>query len=73
MDEMFLITDIHCEQNNTFLQKRPTKVYQKYIKSKETVRKLQHRVLPNMLEDEEMVTHRFVLHCKKKDIRLNHF
>lgn len=42
-DEMLLITDIHCEKNDSFLQKRSTKVYQKYIKSKETVRKLQHR------------------------------
>ncbi|WP_332693583.1 DUF3885 domain-containing protein [Halalkalibacter lacteus] len=75
-DDIFLITDIHCEKNNTFLQKRPTKVYQKYIKNKETVRKLQHRVLPSVFwEDEdgedyaEMVTHRFVLSCKKNDIR----
>ncbi len=75
-DEILLITDIHCEKNNSFLQMRPTKVYQKYIKNKETVRKLQHRVLPSVfLEDEdgedyeEMVTHRFVLSCKKRDIR----
>lgn len=25
-DEMLLITDIHCEKNNTFLHKRTTKV-----------------------------------------------
>ncbi|WP_083979094.1 DUF3885 domain-containing protein [Bacillus alveayuensis] len=77
-DKMLLITDIHCEKNDTFLQKRPTKVYQKYIKNKEIVRKLQHRVLPSVfLEDEDgedyedMVTHRFVLSCKKNDIRYN--
>lgn len=75
-DKIFLITDIHCEKNDTFLQRKPTKVYQKYIKNKETVRKLQHRVLPSVfLDDEdgedyaEMVTHRFVLSCKKSDIR----
>lgn len=30
-DEMLLVTDIHCEKNDTFLQKRPTKVYQKSV------------------------------------------
>lgn len=72
-DEMLLVTDIHCEKNDTFLQKRPTKVYQKYIKDKDLRHKLQHRVLPSVFledeEDEEMVTHRFVLSCKKSDIR----
>lgn len=75
-DEIFFISDIHCEENDTFLQMRPTKVYQKYIKNKEIVKKLQHSVLPSVfLEDEdgedyaEMVTHRFVLPCKKSDIR----
>lgn len=74
-EKMLLITDIHCERNDNFLQKRPTKVYQKYIKSKEVRRKLQHKMLPNVfIEDkededyEEMVTHRFVLPCKKNDI-----
>ncbi|WP_108671797.1 DUF3885 domain-containing protein [Peribacillus acanthi] len=73
-DEMLLITDIHCERNDSFLQKRPTKVYQKYIKDKELRLKLKYRMLPSVfLEDdedyEEMVTHRFVLPCKKSDIR----
>ena len=77
-DEIMLITDIHCEKNDDFLQKRPTKVYQKYVKSKEVAIKLQHRMLPNVfMEDEdgddyaEMVTHRFVLTCLKNDIRYN--
>jgi hypothetical protein len=53
-DEMLLVTDIHCDKSDTFLQKRPTKVYQKYIKNKELIRNLQHRVLPNVfLEDED--------------------
>ncbi|MCP1146093.1 DUF3885 domain-containing protein [Lysinibacillus endophyticus] len=73
-DEMLLVTDIHCERNDTFLQKRPTKVYQKYIKDKKLRQKLQHKMLPSVfLEDEDdyedMVTHRFVLPCKKSDIR----
>lgn len=71
-DEMLLITDIHCKRNDNFLQKRPTKVYQKYIRDKELRQKLQHKMLPNVFledDDEEMVTHRFVLPCKKSDIR----
>jgi hypothetical protein len=72
-DEMLLITNIHCERNDNFLQRRPTKVYQKYIKDKELMRKLQHRILPNVFledeDDEDMLTHQFVLPCKKSDIR----
>ncbi|MFE8697394.1 DUF3885 domain-containing protein [Cytobacillus sp. FJAT-53684] len=72
-DEMLLITDIHCERNDTFLQNRPTKVYQKYIKEKSLRYTLQHKMLPSVFledeEDEDMVTHRFVLPCRKTDIR----
>lgn len=75
-DEIILVTDIHCEKYNTILQKRPTKVYQKYIKDKGNITRLQHKVLPNVfMEDEDgedyadMVTHRFSLPCKKSDIR----
>lgn len=73
-DMIFLITDIHCERNDNFLQKRPTKVYQKYVKDKELRRKLQHQVLPSVFledgeDDEDMVTHRFILSCEKSNIR----
>ncbi|CAM3894190.1 DUF3885 domain-containing protein [Lederbergia lenta] len=74
-DDIFLITDVHCERNNTFLQKRPTNVYRKYIRSREVLNKLQHTVLPSQLWDEceedfdDMVTHRFILRCKTSDIR----
>jgi len=75
-DDILLITDIHCEKNDNFLQKRATKVYQKYITSKDLRHKLQHRLLPSVfLEDkegtdyEDMATHRFVLPCKKSDTR----
>ncbi len=75
-DEVLLVTDVHCEQNNTILQQKPTKVYQKYMKDKRIRQQLHHQVLPSVfLEDEDgedyedMVTHRFVLCCKKSDIR----
>lgn len=66
-DEMLLISDIYCEKNERFLQKRPTKVYQKYVKRKEVRQKLEHQVFSD--GDENMVTHRFLLPCKKSDIR----
>lgn len=68
-DEILLVTDIHCDKENTFLQHRPTKIYQKYIKSKNVRKKLQHKAYPSVLLYEDMVTHRFVLACKKRDIR----
>ena len=70
-DEILLITDILCGNSNTFLQKRPTKVYQKYVKDKKLLKKLQHNILPNVnpYDDEDITTHRFMLSCKKSDIR----
>ncbi|MDX8289106.1 DUF3885 domain-containing protein [Metabacillus indicus] len=68
-DDMLLITDFHCKKNDQFLQKRPAKVYQKYIKNKKLRLSLQHKIIPNAFSEEEMVTHRFILPCKKNDIR----
>ena len=39
-DEILLITDILCGKNDTFLQKRPIKVYQRYVKNKKLIKKL---------------------------------
>lgn len=73
-DEILLITDIHCEKHNTFLRKRPSNIYKKYVKNKVLLKTLKHTRLPNVFAEEDedyrdMVTHRFVLSCKKSDIR----
>lgn len=75
-NEMLLITDVHSAKNDSILQRRPTKVYQKFIKDKKLRAKLQHHKLPtvfladNFGEDfKDDVTHRFILPCKKNDIR----
>ncbi|MFJ7936578.1 DUF3885 domain-containing protein [Sporosarcina sp. NPDC096371] len=73
-DELLLITDIHCDKKDTFLRKKPVKVYQKYVRNKRLINKLQHRKFPNVFSEddadyEKMLTHRFVLSCKKSDIR----
>lgn len=70
-DEILLISDIGWGKDNPFSQKRPTKIYQKYVKNKELRRQLQHRILPNvdLYDDEDMTTHRFMLSCKKSDIQ----
>ncbi|MTH54934.1 DUF3885 domain-containing protein [Bacillus mangrovi] len=68
-DEVLLVTDIHCAKNDAFLKKRPLNVYQKYIRDKEKRKKLQHLTLPEVFNEEDMVTHRFFLPCQKGDIR----
>ncbi|WP_110114255.1 DUF3885 domain-containing protein [Bacillus sp. CGMCC 1.16541] len=72
-DDVFLVTDLHSEKDDRFLQKRPTKVYQKYMKSKDIRKRLQYTLLPCVFLDDEdyevMVTHRFSLLCKTRDIR----
>lgn len=73
-DKILLITDVHCEKNDTFLQKRPANIYKKYVKNRELLKTLTHTILPSVFpeedgDDEDMVTHRFVLPCNKSDIR----
>ncbi|WP_243458254.1 DUF3885 domain-containing protein [Sporosarcina sp. Te-1] len=75
-DDLLLITDIHCERKDYTLRKKPTKVYQKYVKEKNVRRKLRHTVMTSVFADqleeenvEDQVTHRFTLACKKRDIR----
>lgn len=43
-------------------------VFSKYIKSKSLLYHLQHEVIQR-LDEEELTTYRFALHCKKQDIR----
>ena len=75
-DEILFVTDVHANKNNPFLHKKPLNVYLKYVKHKEKLHKLQYSLLPSFFEEvaEEMdndqsVTHRFVLSCKKKEIK----
>ncbi|MCA1060153.1 DUF3885 domain-containing protein [Rossellomorea aquimaris] len=74
-DDILLITDVNTVEEDRFLEKRPTKVYQKYIRHKDTLYKLQYKLLPWVFqhvddeEDDNMVTHRFILPCQKRDIR----
>ena len=75
-DEILLVTNVYCQKDDIFLQKKPLGVYKKYIKNKMALTKLQHRVLPDVFcddrdgeEDINHVTHNFVLPCKKSEIR----
>ncbi|WCR25025.1 hypothetical protein L3476_16780 [Paenibacillus thiaminolyticus] len=72
-DDIFFVTDIHCDAGDTRLQRRPARVYPKYVKNKKRIRTLRHQVLPNLFgedgegqEENNEVTHRFVLLCRKK-------
>ncbi|WP_237262365.1 DUF3885 domain-containing protein [Sporosarcina ureae] len=68
-EEIMMITDVHT--NNHFLRERPLNVYSKYIKRKELVYKLRFSTIPNPHghEEEGILTRRFMLTCKKQDIR----
>ena len=73
-DEILFVTDVHTTNNNLFfLQRKPLNVYLKYIKAKQKLYKLQHHLLPSVFEDQDeedqSVTHRFVLSCKKNEIK----
>lgn len=68
-DEIMMVTDVHS--NNHFLRERPLNVYSKFIKRKELLYTLRFSTIPNPHGDEEedIQTHRFMLTCKKQDIR----
>ncbi|PIC77855.1 hypothetical protein CSV74_04440 [Sporosarcina sp. P19] len=68
-DEIMMVTDVHT--NNHFLRERPLNVYSKFIKRKELLYTLRFSTIPNPHghEEEGILTHRFMLTCKKQDIR----
>lgn len=75
-DEILLVTDVHTNKNNHFLDRKPLNVYLKYVKVRRKLSKLHYSLLPSVfgeeVEDWELVqnvTHRFVLSCKKEEIK----
>ncbi|MDD1516037.1 DUF3885 domain-containing protein [Priestia megaterium] len=73
-DEILFVTDVHTTNKDRFLQKRPLNVYLKYIKDKQRLYQLNHHCLPSIFQDEDedddqSLTHRFVLSCKKTELR----
>ena len=73
-DEILFVTDVHSMKKDLFLQKRPLNVYSKYIKNKEKLYQLSHQLLPSVFDgeendDDQSVTHRFVLSCKKPELK----
>jgi len=73
-DEILFVTDVHTTNKELFLQKRPLNVYLKYIKDKKRLYQLNHHRLPSVFQDkdeddDQSLTHRFVLSCKKAELR----
>ncbi len=72
-DEFLFVTDVYTAKHSLLLQQKPLNVYRKYLKDKETLYQLKHYLLPSVFEgDEQSVTHRFVLSCKKREIKHHH-
>jgi len=72
-DEILVVSDVYAETSNIFLQRRPLNIYRKYVKFRQVLYKLHHYLMPISLEeaDEEQlsVKHRFILPCRKADLR----
>ncbi|MFP7733415.1 DUF3885 domain-containing protein [Priestia aryabhattai] len=70
-DEILFITDVHSIKKDIFLRKRPLNVYSKYVKDKKRLYQLNHQLLTSVFqeEDDQSVTHRFALSCKKKELK----
>ncbi|KRE07069.1 hypothetical protein ASE46_25015 [Bacillus sp. Root239] len=73
-DEILFVADVHTTNKDLSLHKRPLNVYLKYIKDKKRLYHLNHYRLPSVFQDEDedddqSLTHRFVISCKKTELR----
>jgi hypothetical protein len=72
-DEVLLVTDVHSLKNDAYPRRKSLNIYLKYMKHRQLLYKLRHYLLPSMVvEDEndvEAITHRFIIPCRKSDIR----
>lgn len=69
-DDILLVTDVKTGRNDNYLQRRPLNVYRKYSKINRKLFHLQHQILEyDVNDEEEKIIHRFILSCKKSEIR----
>ncbi|PGV53450.1 DUF3885 domain-containing protein [Bacillus sp. AFS037270] len=67
-DVNLLVTDVLTTSDNHFLRRKPLNVYKKYIKDKNKLNQLQYQYFFKDEEDRTVI-HRFVLPCKRDEIR----
>ncbi|MGG0643519.1 DUF3885 domain-containing protein [Sporosarcina gallistercoris] len=69
-DTLLVVADVYTKKNHDFFEKRPLSVYRTFVKTQEVLDQMRHELVtePRSTEGEEMVTHRFLQPCRKKDL-----
>ncbi|WP_240903818.1 DUF3885 domain-containing protein [Chengkuizengella sediminis] len=72
-DEIIIVANVHHAGEENILRRRKLKIFNHYIKFKEVLFRLQHKVIPYVFEDVydiyDFETHRYTLRCKVSDVK----
>ena len=72
-DEIMIVANVHHAGEENELKRRKIKIFNHYIKSKEVLIRLQHKVIPYVFEDVyeiyDFETHRYTLACNVSDVK----
>ena len=68
-DNMLCVADVTTKENHKFLSDRPLSVYRTFFKEDRVLHQMRHDLVAGPSEESELVTHRLVLPCLRKDMR----
>jgi hypothetical protein len=72
-DDIIIVANVHHAGEENVLKRRKLKILNHYIKYKDVLFKLQHKVIPYVFEDVydiyDFETHRYTLRCKVSDVK----
>lgn len=72
-DEIMVVANVHHAGEENILNRRKLKVFSHYVKSKDFLFRLKHKVIPYVFEDVyeiyDFETHRYTLSCKVSDLK----
>jgi hypothetical protein len=72
-DEIVIVANVHHAGEQHLLKRRKLKIFNHYIKSKNVLYRLQHKVIPYVFEDVydiyDFETHRYTLQCNVSDVK----
>jgi hypothetical protein len=72
-DDIIIVANVHYAGEENVLKRRKLKIFNHYIKYKDVLFKLQHKVIPYVFEDVydiyDFETHRYTLRCKVSDVK----
>lgn len=72
-DDIMVVANVHHAGEENMLKRRKLKIFNHYLKRKEVLIQLQHKVIPYVFEDiyeiDNFNTHRYTLQCRGSDLK----